>query len=222
MWQIELAGAAAFLAPGFDEAAVLRVLHDAGVHMAVRHKDVTVGRDRDVRGTVERVRPIPGHTLRADGHQELVVAAELVDQLAVRAFLVVLAVGHPEIAVAAYANAMGPDEHLVPPGTQHLAVRIEFDHRRLSAREGEDDAFRINGHPGGLTPFHAVRQLLPPTGNGLVHVLRDQAGGPHQKSEERDRNDQRKRVATAERTHCGSLLVAKYTPRLHSRLQRES
>src|SRR5471032_528860 len=55
------------------------------------------------------------------------VAGEFVDQLAVRPFLVVLAVGHPEIAVAVDANAMRPDEHLVAPRPQHLAIRVEFD-----------------------------------------------------------------------------------------------
>ena len=64
----------------FDERAVARELHDAGVGlpaMAVPDEDIAIRRDQDGRRHVERVGAIASHPGLAKCHQELTVRAEL-------------------------------------------------------------------------------------------------------------------------------------------------
>ena len=110
------------------------------------------------------------------------VGAELVDKLPVLSVLVVLTVGQPHVAVTIEADAMRPHKHLVSPGAQNLPGGTQFNDGRLRAGKGENGPFRVDRHAGGFPPFHAIRQLLAPSGHRLVNVLRAQARGKKRES----------------------------------------
>ena len=96
----EVAGFRPHVPPLLDELAVRRILHDAGAvqrvtGMAIRHKNIAIGRNGNSGRPVKRIGPVPGHAFTADRHQHFARRTYLEDLLAHRDALRVLG-GHVE------------------------------------------------------------------------------------------------------------------------------
>ena len=125
-----LARRGALLAPGLDELAVARKLHDARIGvaaMAVADEDVAVGRDEDRRRRVELVVAGAGDAGLAERQQELAVRAELEHLLALAAHAD--AVGQPDIAFAIDMQAVRKDGEAGAEALHQLARRVELQDR---------------------------------------------------------------------------------------------
>ena len=158
----ELQGSVAARAHRLDEAAVLVVLHDARVAVAVRHEDVALGVPADVGLAVERIRFVRAGVLAAarhqrdllqrigplaEHHQDLPVGAELRDDVGAL-------VDRPDVVVLVDAHRVR-ERHAVAAGAELLDERprlIELEEARLAAaREHEDVALRVGGDADGFT-----------------------------------------------------------------------
>ncbi len=130
MRRIELAWPGALLAPGLDEPAIARKLHDARVGIAtvpIADEDVAVGRNEDRRRRVELVGTGAGDAGLAERQQELAVRTELEDLVA----FAVLAepVDQPDIALAVDLDAVREDGQACAKTLHQSAGRIEFQDR---------------------------------------------------------------------------------------------
>src|SRR5688572_6116523 len=167
----DLARTRSFLAPLFDELAVLRELHDAivpAVAVTVRDEDVAGRSDENVRRLIEQLRTGAADSCLAECHQHLALRVELEDLMP----LAVLAarVGHPEVALAIDGRAMREDEHPLSPCGEKLAVGVVFEDRRLAASRARvleaamDDVDRSVGRRLDCRdrgPHDAGRKLTP-------------------------------------------------------------
>src|SRR5262249_28464294 len=78
----ELAGRIAGLAPGLDELALLRELHDAIVGaVAVCNENIAVGRRHDTGGRSEMILVVSGHPGFPERHQHPSIRAELAHEV---------------------------------------------------------------------------------------------------------------------------------------------
>ena len=143
---VELGRATAALAPGAPKGAVLVEHQDAGMRVAVPlgHEDRTVGRDEHV----VRLEQVPRFACAAGGaerEQQLARRAELENlvtdlrdrrrgerrrRVATRAaWRIVLAVGHPDVAVSIDMDAMGEHHESGAEAGDHPARGVELHHR---------------------------------------------------------------------------------------------
>ena len=179
--QVELAGAGAGAAPGFDELAVRGEVVDAGVGVAIGDKDFAGGVDGDAGRKVEgfsathHIGPSVGTddgivhasvgavALDANGHQQLPLLSEFHN-------LAVVAFDQPDVIVRVDDDGVGEAEHSRAPGVEVVALPVENDDGMVGvAVEAIDPVLgvAINGS-GGHGPAGGE---LGPMGVHFVGVL---------------------------------------------------
>src|SRR4051794_28996103 len=107
--------------------------------MALGNEDVAVGCDDNAGRLGQRLRRIPGDTSCADREQHFALWTELDHRVAFRfisSVLLALAlvrasfIDHPHVAFPIDMNLVWKDEHIGTEALQHVARRIELEHRR--------------------------------------------------------------------------------------------
>src|ERR1700694_3190783 len=142
--------------------------------MAIRHKDIAIGRNGNAGRLIESVRAITLHYLLAEGHQHLAGRTQFEDLMApghaVRVFsghteyrLVCIGVARPHVSLPIDSEPMRKGEHPPAKVRQKFAGRIKFQNRRLrsadagggargygieASMEDPDVAFGIDIRPG--------------------------------------------------------------------------
>ena len=184
--RVELQVAVAARADGLHEPAVLVVLHDARVEVAVRHEDVALLVEGHVGLAAEPVFLVPAvvdagarHVRQrpdrilppADGHQHAAVGRELHQH--VRAF-----VHRPDVVLRVHPHRVREGEAVVVPADladEGALRRVLEESRLVGAVEDVDVALRVGGDAHVLAGVDAGRVLEEP-GHGLVRNHRDIGG----------------------------------------------
>ena len=176
MRRVQLAGGRAFFPPSFDELSVLRELHDARVGIAavsVRHKNIAIRSDHDIRWLIKGVRTVSGDSRLAERHQDLPFGAELDDRVSLAGDSFPArgdGVGHPHVSVLVHMEAVRKDKHPRAKALQKLARGIELEDRRqvgTAARicptslADPDVAPAIHVYRARRSPSPSLRHLCP-------------------------------------------------------------
>src|SRR5215813_10957759 len=162
---IDLASAAAFLAPGLDEFAGLVEFDDAGIGVAavsVADENVAIGRDQNRGRSVEGVRTVACRSGLAEREQDLAVGAELEDLMAFA--VLALGVGNPDVAVAVDKNSGTETFHQVSGGVEFedgSEIRAGAGVGPATLGDPDTGAVGIDRDAGGGTPGSALRHLCP-------------------------------------------------------------
>ena len=160
-------GTGAGLAPRHDALAVLRVLVDLRVAVAVRHVDLVVGRQRGVRAAAERLaaherRGLAGN---ADGQQHLAFERALADR-------VIVVVGQVDRVVRPHVDAVRALEDALAPRAQHVAVLVEDDDRMVAAVKRVDLVLAIDADGRDVVQIPSVGPLRPAFDSAVGVVAR--------------------------------------------------
>src|SRR5437867_4479634 len=101
--------------------------------MAIRHKDIAIGRDGDTGRLIEGIRTIPLYSLLAEGHQHLAAGRTQLEDLvapgdAVRILsryteyrLACIRVAGPHVSLPIHSKPMGEREHSSAKARQKFA-----------------------------------------------------------------------------------------------------
>src|SRR5580658_8229162 len=155
--------------------------------MAIRYKDVAVGRNRNTSRPIERIRTIPGDALFANHHKHLAGRTQFEDFLAHHHAVGVLSrhaehcrfivyVAGPQVPFPIDCEAVRIGEQSRAKALQKLARRIEFQNRRIgiappdaggvagrhrveAAMKDPDVAVAPDMHPDDFPPAAAVHAL---------------------------------------------------------------
>ncbi len=157
--------------------------------MALGDEDVAVGCDDDAGRLGQGLRRIPGHTGRADREQHLALRAELDHRVALRLFsrmLLALAlvrtscIDHPDVAFPIDIDLVRKDEHVGAEALQHVAGRIELEHRRHGGPGAgvvrERRASRRNLRIGAAARRHPDRFAIVVDGDRVERAPRSSVG----------------------------------------------
>ena len=104
--------------------------------MAVGDEDVTVLPDHDVSWRVEMVSPSPGLSGGSEAQQQLASRAELDRLVPPGAFggaLLGDRIGHPDVAISIYIDAMRPDDRSASEAIDGVPIHVEL-HDRIEVR----------------------------------------------------------------------------------------
>jgi hypothetical protein len=127
--------------------------------VAVGHEDVPVRCNRDIGGTVERIRPVACDSCGTQREQELAIARVL-EHLMALAFPTAR-IGQPEKAISIHANAVREHKQPLAPRLQHSPLDVEFDYWRGLASESVETPLGIDRQARRLTPFDALQMGTP-------------------------------------------------------------
>src|SRR5262249_23323211 len=186
VWRVHFAGTRSLLAPSLDEFAILREFHDAAVairHMSIADEDVSIGRDHNVRGSVEYIRTFAGDAGLAKRHQDFALRTKLENLMPFSIFS--LSIRYPDVSFAIYRHAVRLHEHVFAETLDQLACGIEFENRRFASMKNPKIPSRINVSRDHCSPCNARRKLRPAFRHSIRIVLRS---GVH--SENRNDRDQ--------------------------------
>ncbi len=153
---IELAGIAARLAPGFYQPAVGRIFVHASVAITVRDINLALRRQRGVGAAVEW---FAAHERRrlvrdADGQQHLAVNSAFAHGM-------VAIVGAIEIVVRIDVQSMRPGEQAFAPAPDKIAFAVEHHHRMGTAVEHVDAVLAVDRDRSNVREIPPLRQFCP-------------------------------------------------------------
>ena len=189
MQLIEFTAALALPAKAFEEAAVLRKLHDARVRftaVSVSDVNVAIGCHRHRRWPVKEFVALTGNPGLAERHQYLALRAELNDDMALAVFAV--GIGDINVAFAVERHAVRKHEHIAAKGFDDIAVTIKLENRfqfrigtiaRTAALKRPHVTRAIHLHTGGGTPG-ASGWIFRPTRFQAIRIILRQQRQRHQ------------------------------------------
>ena len=137
--------------------------------MPVADENVSVRRDYNIGRPIERVGAFLGNAGLTQRHQYLSFRAELEDLLAFS--VLVLRVGHPDVAVTVYRHAVRLHEHPCAEAFNELSRRVKFENRWLASVKDPDVTARIRIDRDHRPELHARGKLRPTLGQTVWIAL---------------------------------------------------